>query len=108
MSCDPSVPGNQDREEFAGDGLDLTLTLTANGTPVDVSTWTWLGQIRDAYGNLVASFTFDTSDAVNGVVVASVLLDLEPGYYTYEIQYTSDKPHTLIGGKLLIKSDTAH
>ena len=105
----PVVPWSEDR------GDDWVYPILKTNSPVSMSGWTWLGQIRSARGRsstLVATMTQDVSAASSGTVVLSVpnatTETIAAGEYWYEIQKTvSGIVTTFVGGPLTVLDDTA-
>ena len=96
-------------------GDDWVYPVTKTNSPVSMSGWTWLGQIRAAEGRaetLTATFDQDVSAASSGTVtfsVADTVADtIVAGTYWYEIQKTvSGVVSTFVRGPLYVLGDTA-
>ena len=96
-------------------GDDWVYPVTKTNSPVSMSGWTWLGQIRAAEGRaetLTATFDQDVSAASSGTVTFSVsdtVTDaITAGTYWYELQVTkSGVTTTFVRGPLTVLGDTA-
>ena len=80
-----------------GDTFKKRLTFQdANEDPIDVSGYTFAGQVRADPDDeeALADFTFDTTDAADGIVDAIIApedtADFPFPYVHYDIQYTDD------------------
>lgn len=67
-------PARLDITHYRGDSLSMRIRLQSQGRPVDVSTWSWLAQIRTAVdGEQINQFAVlktvvDGADPVNGII----------------------------------------
>lgn len=110
------TPETQDLVLYAGDGASLRLTVKdKSGQPVDL-TGTFAGQVKAdrTTDTAIATWTIDSSSAVDGVIVISLSGD-DTGALTtghdfvgvWDIQWTptGGEPITLLAGKLTCKPD---
>ena len=96
-------------------GDDWVFPIVKTNSPVSMSGWTWVAQVRasrDRTSTLIANFSADTSAADDGTVIfshpASETTSIEAGEYYFEIQKTVDGVvTTLVGGPLRVVADTA-
>lgn len=98
-----------------GDDLTKTLTFRNKTTtaPIDVSAWTFAGQVRtdpDAVDPPSAAFAFDLTGAAVGVVTASIpaadTANMSARFYFYDIQTIADGlTRTRISGRINITKD---
>lgn len=74
------------KEHTKGDDLAFRYAFTSGGAALDVSGWTFSGHMRTnpADADEIGVFTFDTSDAATGIVIARADRDaLESGYLVH-------------------------
>lgn len=98
-------------ERLVPRGDTLTITIIKTNTPVSMSAWTWVAQVKASRSNTAAvlgTLTPDTSGASAGTVTFTWEADLDPGVYWYEIQRTlSSAKKTLMTGPLTVEADAA-
>ena len=96
-------------------GDDWSLPLVKKNSPVSMSGWTWLAQVKPSASRTetaAVALTADTTNASSGAVlftVANTLTDaITAGTYWYEIQRTNGGViRTMLCGPLIIEGDTA-
>lgn len=100
-------------------GDTWTFPVTKTNTPVSMSGWTFLLQVRRSRGRtapLLVTFTADTSAAVSGTVTLTptsteltAAQALPAGDYWYELQVTKTGSviQTFCTGPFIIEADTA-
>ena len=96
-------------------GDDWEIPYTKTNSPVSMSGWTFLFQVREAEGRantLVTTLSVVTTDASSGTVLftkaAADTEALTAGTYFYELQRTvSSKTRTVLKGTFTIANDTA-
>ncbi len=101
-------------EFFRGDDVDFNLNFSTDGVEIDVSAWTFAGQLRAGPNDedVAASFAFDMTNASDGIVAVSidadVMEDLDPTkLYYYDIQRTaSARVRTVMRGRFKVIADT--
>jgi hypothetical protein len=85
----------------------ISWTFTdSDGVALNLSTYTFQGQIRasaDPTSTLIATFSFDTTNAATGVIVASIddstsTITADNGYFDVVAIDASSKPWTYIYG----------
>lgn len=83
-----------------------------DGDPVNVTGRTWLSQVRRRWSDTTvdAQFSVDTSQAATGqvsfTIAGSVLEDLIPGKYRYDLQYTlGGVTLTVLAGEFLVTGE---
>ncbi len=104
-----------DLDLIRGDDFTKRLTFAdADGVAIDLSGWVFTGQVRteaDAADPVLASFSFDTTDAATGVVDASLAAadtaTFSGRFVVYDIQAvnTAGKTRTYLFGRLNILKD---
>lgn len=80
-----------------GDDFAMTLAFKdIDGSTLDVSGWSFLGQVRadPDTPTVLAEFAFDTTNAISGIVVCSLAAsdtaDFFGRFVCYDIQLTTD------------------
>jgi hypothetical protein len=116
------VDGNQQGDSMSnvvnlsqskGRAFRRVLTLTDdNGSPIDITNYTFRGQVRRTYLDTseLFSFTFDKTDAVNGEVEMTLASDFYSGQlganlvcvYDVEWEAPSEDPEELFRGTFTI------
>lgn len=94
-----------------GDAVSLPINISEDGSLIDVSTRTYLAQIRKSTEatEVLATFTVDTSSGADGIIVATLAaedtVDLK-GDYVWDLEDTSTGK-TLLGGKVTVEPDVS-
>lgn len=74
-----------------GDTFSYYGTVTLNGSPVDITSWTITSQLRDAADVVIQDFTVTTTDAAGGEYLLSATpadtADWAPGNYFMDVDY---------------------
>jgi hypothetical protein len=90
---------------YQGEAVDLVLTITASGTPIDLTGATVVARIGVRGNELIKSPTVTLTTPAAGVItvaLAATDTQLAPGAYTLEVRRTSGSPLTLAVGTLTI------
>lgn len=68
------MPASLDIEVYIGDTLTITVNVTNNGSPVNITGRTYAAQIRQTPGSstILATFTCTITNAAGGVMVATL------------------------------------
>lgn len=108
-------PKRFDLEVYQGDTFTFNLVLKGNGgTPLDLTGWTALAQIKKADGSAGETPALDlTVGTTDGKVTISLsgtetgLLEPGSGPYKYDVQLTdtAGNKRTFIGGTIVITED---
>lgn len=90
---------------YQGEAVDLVLTCTASGAPIDLTGATVVARIGVAGNEAIKSPTVTLTTPASGVItvaLAATDTQLAPGNYTLEVRRTSGSPLTLAVGTLTI------
>ena len=90
---------------YQGEAVDLVLTCTASGTPIDLTGATVVARIGVRGNETIKSPTVTLTTPASGVItvaLAATDTQLAPGAYTLEVRRTSGSPLTLAVGTLTI------
>ena len=89
------APATLDLAVVQGDSFAESFTFGQSGSPLNLSTYTFLAQVRrerSASSDLLATFTVGTASASTGVIslslTAAQVAGLNPGRYCWELQWT--------------------
>ena len=89
--------------------FETTLNFDEDGVPVDVSAYTFIGQIKKLYSSSVAAeFSFFYDDAANGAIRIEldeeITANLIPGKYRYDIlmRYENGDLEKVVSGLVFI------
>ncbi len=100
---------------WRGDDVDLDVRfLDADDKLLDVTGWSWLGQLRDAADALAATWAVTEMDPANGYVLMSlddsVTVGLAVGDFDWDLEGTDGEGtvKTLVVGRLRLKEDVSH
>lgn len=102
-----------DLEIKQGQDEELIITVqNADGTPVNITGYTFAGQVRDTFlGSLIFPFSFEIQDQVTNTgevkmtVAAAVTRKIrinQPTTYVYDVEMYSPKETRVIEGKILL------
>lgn len=100
----------QDQDE------ELVITVSnQDGTPVNITGYTFAGQVRDTYlGALIFPFSFEILDQttntgeVKMTVAASITRKIrinQPTIYVYDVEMSSPKKTRILEGKILLNPE---
>lgn len=106
-------PKRYDIEMYQGDTFKFALKFLDGVTPVNLTGWTALAQIREVVsgtvgGTIEGAFTATMPTPTNGIVYLEFDSSaLAPGNYAYDVQMTdgSAQRRTYIGGKVTVTFD---
>jgi hypothetical protein len=108
-------PKRFDLEVYQGDTFTFNLVLKGNGgTPLDISGWTGIAQIKKADGSAGETPSLDLEiGGTDGIIQISLTgtetsaLEPESGPYKYDVQLTdtAGNKRTFIGGTIVITED---
>ena len=117
-----ALPGKYDFAAYRGDTKQWTIDFaddSAPPSPVDMSVWTWLAQIRsslDEPDTVVATITVDDTDAATGTLALTlpateaanlVTVDGKATYY-WDLQGTDGTVvKTWLAGKVKVTGDVS-
>ncbi len=107
------MPARRDLNAYQGDDFVHEVRFVdSDGDPVSAVGRTFASQVRRRWSDTTveASFSVDTSNAANGVVVftlsAATTTGLEPGEYRYDLQQTeAGRRLTLLRGKFVVPGE---
>ena len=92
--------------------FQIELTLSSSGTAIDITGYTWAGQIRETRstdGTLVGNFTFvditSTDGRVDMIIESSDTNDFKCGDFHYDIEYQDSTTKVrLLQGKATVSA----
>jgi len=95
-----------------GDDVQWTITLTAGGSPVDITGWTFAGMVRATPdGSLAATWAFTPVTPLAGIIRASLsaasTATLAAGVYGFDMECVNlaSLKKTFIAGKIVVRAD---
>lgn len=98
---------------YRGDTLALAVDLDAAGGEVDTTGWSFLCQLRDADGGLVATLTATSTAPETGGLELGLTAEetglLAPADYVWDLQATDalGSERTLAEGQLRVREDVS-
>jgi hypothetical protein len=109
------VPATLDLTVVQGDSFSESLTFGRSGSAMNLSTYSFRGQVRrerSSSAELLATFTVGTGSASTGVVALSLTaaetVALEPGRYWWEFEWTvGSAVRTMLGGEFVVVDQVA-
>lgn len=107
------LPVPLDIEFRQGDTVSLSTTIKENGSAVDVSTRTYLAQIRKVKeGPVVEEFTIDMTLAATGKIVLNITPAdsklIPSGGYVWDLEQTNGgSVRTLLAGSVEVEADVS-
>ena len=96
---------------YQGEAVDLVLTCTASGAPIDLTGATVVARIGVRGNETIKSPAVTLTTPASGVItvaLAATDTQLSPGAYTLEVRRTSGSPLTLAVGTLTILDSLFH
>lgn len=105
-----------DLEIKQGQDEELIITVqNADGTPVNITGYTFAGQVRDTFlGSLIFPFSFEilnqttNTGEVKMTVAASVTRKIvinQPTIYVYDVEMSAPKKTRILEGKILFNPE---
>lgn len=106
MTATDLTPGVLDLTLYRGDDTTFQLAIKDDGTPLELPTTGWRGQIRTTRetDDVVGTITITADNAANGIVLLTFPDDLVPGRYVYDIECL-DTALTYVQGKIRVAWD---
>ena len=113
-----AAPAPYDIVVRRGDTFRQRVTAKSGGVPVDITSYSFLGQIRSSAdaSEVLASFSFEIVHAANGIFEMSIAADVTAELPTestrlgvYDVQWTTDAGdvRTIMRGVVYLESDVA-
>jgi hypothetical protein len=103
-------PARFDLSAYAGDTFSVDIAIAQDGSPVDVTGWTFTAQVRaKRAGAVAATFTVNVTDAAQGELTISLsgatTATLASGVWDLNVALPDGTVSTLVDGVITVTQD---